>query len=565
MSPAVAAAAALVVLVLAAQWVSRRGRQRLLAAIRANWGKPSTRVRKMDAIAEYHRSVVLANGRGRALDDRTWGDLNLDEVFQSLDRTESTLGQQALYHRLRQQDTRDLDEFEALVTLMSTDSAIRERIQLALSALRDPDGYDLWWLAQPDALALPRLHILFVVWAVVVLSAVVLIPLWPSAILIPVAGAAINLLVRTKTVWRVSSMIGPFRQVTTLVSVAETLRSAGLPEPVASALSSELPKTARLNAIARWVGRDPSKSNEVVAAFWEYLNLLLLLDVNALSFAVRELQVCSSALLRVIAAVGDVDAAISVASLRAGTGVWVRPQFQTPRSRAVLTDIRHPLIIDAVPNSIMLGPPHGVLVTGSNMSGKSTFLRTVGVTAVMAQSINTCFAADYRAPVLEVQSCIGRGDDLVAGKSYYMMEVEEVLSRVTASASPEPHLFLFDEMFRGTNAVERIAVGEAVLRELVRDSGRGQRHLVLAATHDAELVELLRDEYESCHFTDSIGPEGLTFEHRLAPGPATTRNAITLLELHGAPPALVRAALARAAELDRHRGTPAWGSGLRPS
>ena len=95
-------------------------------------------------------------------DDRTWGDLNLDEVFQSLDRTESTLGQQALYHRLRQQDARDLSQFEALVTLMSTDSAIRERIQMALSALRDPDGYDLWWLAQPDALALPRLHILFV-------------------------------------------------------------------------------------------------------------------------------------------------------------------------------------------------------------------------------------------------------------------------------------------------------------------------------------------------------------------------------------------------------------------
>jgi DNA mismatch repair ATPase MutS len=78
--------------------------------------------------------------------------------------------------------------------------------------------------------------------------------------------------------------------------------------------------------------------------------------------------------------------------------------------------------------------------------------------------------------------------------------------------------------------------------------------VVLAATHDAELVDLLRDEYEACHFSDSIGPDGLMFDHRLAPGPATTRNAITLLELHGAPPALVKAALARAAELDRKRG-----------
>ncbi|MFA5909730.1 MAG: hypothetical protein WC815_13210 [Vicinamibacterales bacterium] len=553
MPPAAAAVAALVLLAVTAEWFSRRARARLLSTIRVNWGKPSDRPRKMEAIAEYHRSIILANGIGRSLDDRTWNDLNLDEVFQSIDRTESTIGQQALYHRLRRQDAGDLDGFEHLVEWMSANPATRERIQLALAVLRDPDGYDLWWLAQRDALTRPRWHLLFVVWAGVVLTAFLAIPVWPSAFLIPVAGAAVNLLVRTKTAWRTSSMIGPFRQISALVSSAEIIR-ASLPEPITASLSRELPKIARLNAIARWVGRDPSKSNELIAGFWEYLNLLFLLDINALSLAVGELRSCSRALLSVIATVGEVDAAISVASFRAATETWARPRFQPVGSRAILTGIRHPLVVDAVPNSIELGPPHGVLVTGSNMSGKSTFLRTVGVTAVMAQSINTCLATDYRAPVLQVQSCIGRADDLVEGKSYYLVEVEEVLSRVTASASADPHLFLFDELFRGTNAVERIAVGEAVLRELVRDSGRGRNHLVLAATHDAELVELLRDEYQACHFADSIGPEGLTFEYRLEPGPATTRNAITLLELHGAPQTVVRSALARAAELDRHRG-----------
>jgi DNA mismatch repair ATPase MutS len=243
-----------------------------------------------------------------------------------------------------------------------------------------------------------------------------------------------------------------------------------------------------------------------------------------------------------------------VASLRAGTDGWIRPQFQSSWHQALIGGIRHPLIADAVPNSIALGPPFGVLVTGSNMSGKSTFLRTVGVTAIMAQSINTCFATDYRAPVVNVQSCIGRADDLVAGKSYYIVEVEEVLARVKASTSTHSHLFLFDELFRGTNAIERIAAGEAVLRELIRDRGRGKNHVVLAATHDAELVELLGGDYEAFHFTDTIGPDGLTFDYRLVPGPATTRNAITLLELHGAPPEVVAVALARATELEGQRG-----------
>jgi DNA mismatch repair ATPase MutS len=212
------------------------------------------------------------------------------------------------------------------------------------------------------------------------------------------------------------------------------------------------------------------------------------------------------------------------------------------------------LIQDAVPNSIELGPPHGVLVTGSNMSGKTTFVRTVGVNAVLAQTINTCLAAAYDAPVLHVRSCIGRSDDLISGKSYYIVEVEAVLAMMQASTGTAPHLFLFDELFRGTNAIERIAGAEAVLTELILDGSRFKSHLVLAATHDGELVDLLSEIYMPYHFGDELGPDGLIFDHRLRQGATTTRNAIALLRLHGAPPALVTRALQRAAVLDRQRG-----------
>ena len=196
-----------------------------------------------------------------------------------------------------------------------------------------------------------------------------------------------------------------------------------------------------------------------------------------------------------------------------------------------MAGLRHPLVASAVPNSITLGPPHGILVTGSNMSGKTTFVRTLGVATVLAQTINTCLATAYDAPVFHVRSCIGRADDLLHGKSYYLVEVEAVMALVEASRSGEPHLFLFDELFRGTNAVERIAVAEAVLQELLAN----QTHVVVAATHDGELVHLLRHLYVPYHFTDALGPRGLVFDYRLQVGPATTRNAITLLKLHGAP------------------------------
>ena len=141
----------------------------------------------------------------------------------------------------------------------------------------------------------------------------------------------------------------------------------------------------------------------------------------------------------------------------------------------------------------------------------------------------------------------------MAGKSYYLADVEGVLVRVTNSTSAIPHLFLFDELFRGTNAVERIAAAEAVLRELVVDGNEFKPHFVLAAVHDLELVDLLRDTYSACHFADALGPEGLSFDYKLRMGSTSSRNAIALLGLNGAPDSLVARAEARATALDRHR------------
>jgi dsDNA-specific endonuclease/ATPase MutS2 len=125
-------------------------------------------------------------------------------------------------------------------------------------------------------------------------------------------------------------------------------------------------------------------------------------------FGARELRVHHAALLRVIAAMGEVDAAVSTASFRAGRRDWTRPSFVQPGAPANLSNLRHPLLVDAVPNSVSLAPGRGLLITGSNMSGKSTLLRTVGVTAILAQTLNTCLASEYYAPVFNVRSCIGR-------------------------------------------------------------------------------------------------------------------------------------------------------------
>jgi hypothetical protein len=512
----------------------------------------------MRAIAEYHQHLCAGAAPGVSLDDRTWSDLDLDTVFASIDRTECTLGQQALYHRLRTAPVANQpDAFEALVNRLSTDAPLRGRMQRVLARLRNPYGYDLWWLAQPDAIRTRPWHVVFPIFTLVVIGCLLLSPVWGGLLLVPIFGGVLNLTMRITTARQMGPLIGPFRQVFALINAAETLgelRGEDV-DPIVGCLHTDTLPLRRLKRIAFWVGRDALAAGDMMASIVEYLNLLFLLDVNAMYLGARELAAHGPALLRVIAAVGDVDAALSVAALRAtlSESRWTRPHVLPPGAPATLTDLCHPLLEHPVPNSIGLAPPHGVLITGSNMSGKSTFLRTVGVNAVLAQTINTCFASRYDAPIFHIRSCIGRSDDLLAGKSYYIAEVEAVLALVRASARPEPHLFLFDELFRGTNAVERIAAAEAVLIELLADTGGPQLHIVLTATHDGELVDLLRETYASYHFTDTLGPDGLIFNHRLEPGPATTRNAIALLQLYGAAPTLIAHALTRAEALDIQR------------
>jgi hypothetical protein len=553
------AAAVLAVTVATAVVLSWRHRRNVLARVRSTWGMPRHRVRNMDAIADYHRSLAAAPSASPALDDRTWNDLDMDAVFAALDRAESTLGQQALYHRLRTAPVAaHLEAFDALVVRFAGDTPTRERAQVSLSRLQNPAGYDLWWLAQPDSLERKPWEVIYPIIPTLILASLLAAAVWPVLLLVPIVSAPLNMVIRARTARRVNTVVAVFRQLFALINVAGTLSflEGSDIDPIVRTLRVETPHLRRLKAMTRWISRDPFAMVEPLASIVELLNLMFLLDVNAVYFGTQEIQIRSASLLRVIAAVGDVDAAISVASFREEHRNWTRPRFRPAGDPITLAEVVHPLVAEPVPNSITLGPPHGVLITGSNMSGKSTFLRTAGVTAVLAQTINTCLARHYEAPALTILSCIGRSDDLIAGKSYYLMEVETVLRLVHASRSTEPHLFLFDELFRGTNAVERIATAEAVLKDLIEDAEGRKRHVVLAATHDGELVDLLKDTYASYHFTDSLGAEGLVFEHRLEPGPARSRNAIALLRLNGAPETIVEEALARAVALDRQRGSP---------
>jgi DNA mismatch repair ATPase MutS len=395
--------------------------------------------------------------------------------------------------------------------------------------------------------------VLFPVLAAAMALAIAAAPFWRVALLVAICGAVLHFVVRIAVAGQTGAALILFRQIAPLLAAGEVvagLRPDGA-EALLAPLAGALRRLRRLRIYARWAG-GPATGNDLADSFYEYLNLLFLLDANAFFFGARELRRCADALLAVVGAVGEADAAIAVASYRAGTVGWTRPRRAGDGSALVIDAVRHPLVAGAVPNRIALTPQAGLLLTGANMSGKSTLLRTVGITVVLAQTINTCLASSCDGPVLRVRSLMGRADDLIAGKSYYLVEAEAIVGMLAAADGP-PHLFLFDELFRGTNTVERIAAGAAVLTHLAGEAGRPGRHIVIAATHDGELVDLLDGRYAPAHLSDSIGPDGLAFDFVMRPGPATSRNAIALLRLSGAPDGVVRGAESLAGVLDATR------------
>ncbi len=179
-----------------------------------------------------------------------------------------------------------------------------------------------------------------------------------------------------------------------------------------------------------------------------------------------------------------------------------------------------------------LGSIH--LITGSNMSGKSTFLRTIGINLCLAQAGAPVCARSFDWTWGRLACCIRVDDSLDAGLSFFYAEVKRlkmILDATKERAAP-PLLFLIDEIFKGTNNRERLIGSRVYITELSRGNGFG-----LVSTHDLELAELedTVSGLTNAHFQETVAAGTLAFDYQLRPGPCPTTNALKIMELEGLP------------------------------
>jgi hypothetical protein len=235
-------------------------------------------------------------------------------------------------------------------------------------------------------------------------------------------------------------------------------------------------------------------------------------------------------------AVGEIDALSAMAAAKRDNPDWCIPELHGER-RLQGEALGHPLIDDPrlVSNDVEVGPPGSVLlVTGSNMSGKSTLLRAIGLNTVLAQAGGCVCARQLRLPPCDLQSSIRVQDSLERGVSYFMAALER-LKGVVDAAERQPKdrvlLYLLDEILQGTNSAERSLAVRAVARHLL-DAGA----IGVMTTHDLNLAgeEPLHSSAVLVHFTETVDNGGaMTFDYRLRPGLATSHNALRLMQMIG--------------------------------
>ncbi len=244
-------------------------------------------------------------------------------------------------------------------------------------------------------------------------------------------------------------------------------------------------------------------------------------------------------------ALGQLESLVSVAALRDEYPSWAKPVWNGDTDRPLLkaTAIGHPLLTDGsrVCNDVTVGPPGTLLlVTGSNMSGKSTMLRSIGLNVALASVGAPVCATSFLVPSVELATSIRVSDDVSEGVSFYMAELKRLKcvvdhAREMAKINDRVCLFLLDEILQGTNSGERQIAVVQVLRHLI-DS----RSIGAISTHDLELADEpeLQSVATAVHFRETIRPdaegnEQMTFDYRMRDGVSPTTNALRLLEMVG--------------------------------
>jgi len=510
--------------------------KKLQQQLKDNWGKPKTEKSfYFHSISRYYQNNSHKLKAYHLITKETSNDLDLHEVFKFIDRTSSKIGQQFLYYKLRTIGSiKQLLHFSSLVDVFSNNKELAIKSQFTLSTLNNNNVYDLEELVNGKQIDKPKNLWLIYLLSLSVVTFIIAGFFHPGFFLLIIPIYAVHIVLHYRNKSNTEYYSNGVSQLSKALKVAKTLYKE---VEIANHYTDRqfIKKIEAIKLKTEFFGLEKNLNNEYAFAVWVFIeaikiifNLEYIVFYSFINSIIKE----KDSIEKLYLFIGEIDTAISTASLKAGELKTCTPTFSN--TDISVSEITHPLVENCIVNDLELNNK-SLLLTGSNMSGKSTFIRTFSINSLLAQTFNLCFATTYNAPFYKLHSAIRITDDLLEDTSYYLQEILRVKKLIEASKDNKPCLFVLDEIFKGTNTIERVSGGKAILSYLNKGN-----NMVLVSTHDIELTEMLEQEnYGLYHFTETIENNKLHFDHKLKSGKLKTRNAIKILELYEYPTEII--------------------------
>ncbi|QES89474.1 MutS-related protein [Rhizosphaericola mali] len=461
------------------------------------------------AYAQSDKSQLLSN--------QTIVDLDIESVFQKIDHCITPIGKQYLNSKLITQKNTEL--ISELNINRYSDPIFRNAIIQSLQKLQNYQFFSLFekiWI--PKEMEFPKITWTKITTLILTLSLIL------SFIKVEFLGIFFIIYITHYIVY--------FKQKYLLLYYADQLNDISKLYQVAIELQSKsadntpLPRIKIFNRVNIFLFFESiSKADFTGISFliYEQIKILFLWEFRLYRRTSKGITANRENLKTYFNFIGFTDMAYSIASLRASKNIHFCTPTRISIPKISFENLQHPLVENCIGNSFIFS--RSCLITGSNMSGKTTFMRAIAINIQLSNTLNMAFADTFQYYNFPIYSAITISDDINNSKSFFFAEVD-VMKNITSKTQKGNSLILLDEIFKGTNHDEKIAIKYAFYTFL-NENG----NIVLASTHDLEMAENLSNTYDFIYFNESIINNKLQFDYKLKLGLCKEQNAIRILEL----------------------------------
>lgn len=510
----------------------KKSEKKFIKSLYENYGNLPNKEYKTEEFRNISHYFYKHN-EGFCIDDITWNDLSMDEVFKRMNYTHSAAGEEYLYHTLRKPvtDKKELETREIVIDYFRHHPDDRVSLQVIFSKLGKCGKFSIYdYLEYLDELGVRNNLSHYLTFILIFIAVCTMFVYVPIGLLLLVCVFIYNNISYFKIKNEIDPYITSFSYIFRLIDAVDSIRKCKISvleqEQKRLKICSSSMTSFKTGSFLLMSSGRMSGSGNPLDMLVDFLRMTFHLDLIKFNQMLSEVRKHISEIDEMLTIIGRIETMLVIGEYRESLEQSCIPEF-TQDIGIEANELYHPLLQNPVKNDICTDK--SVLLTGSNASGKSTFLKTVAINAILAQTIHTVLAERYRGTMFRICSSMALKDDVQGGDSYYMAEIKSLKRILNEIKNPGmPVLCFVDEVLRGTNTVERIAASTQILKSMT-----GRQCLCFAATHDIELTHLLEDCYKNYHFSEEIADNDIFFNYKIRNGRATTRNAIKLLGIMG--------------------------------